>query len=78
VSNYSENIIKTKLYKEIDTLELEFVYETNEAVFFGTEKDGLIYWLIEVFETGEIMITDENGGVFEKSERILNLFRLNL
>jgi hypothetical protein len=34
--------------------------------------------LIEVFETGEIMITDENGGVFEKSERILNLFRLNL
>jgi len=78
VSNYSENIIKTKLYKEIDALELEFVYETNEAVFFGTEKDGLVYWLIEVFETGEIMITDENGGVFEKSERILNLFRLNL
>jgi hypothetical protein len=78
VSNYSENTIRTKLYKEIDTLELEFVYETNEAVFFGTEKDGLIYWLIEVFETGEIMVTDENGGVFEKSERILNLFRLNL
>ena len=78
MSNYSENIIKTKLYKEIDALELEFVYETNEAVFFGTEKDGLIYWLIEVFETGEIMITDENGGVFEKSERILNLFRLNI
>lgn len=78
MSNYSENIIKTKLYKEIDALELEFVYETNEAVFFGTEKDGLVYWLIEVFETGEIMITDENGGVFEKSERILNFFRLNL
>ena len=78
MSNYSENIIKTKLYKEIDALELEFVYETNEAAFFGTEKEGLIYWLIEVFETGEIMITDENGGVFEKSERILNLFRLNL
>jgi hypothetical protein len=78
VSNYSENIIKTKLYKEIDALELEFVYETNEAVFFGTEKDGFIYWLIEVFETGEIMITSEDGEVFEKSERILNLFRLNL
>ena len=78
MSNYSENIIKTKLYKEIDALELEFVYETNEAVFFAVEKDGLIYWLIEVFETGEIMVTDENGGVFEKSERILNLFRLNL
>ena len=71
MSNYSENTIRTKLYKEIDSLELEFVYETNEAVFFAAEKDGLIYWLIEVFETGEIMVTDENGGVFEKSERIL-------
>ena len=78
MSNYSENTTKTKLYKEIDSLELEFVYETNEAVFFAAEKDGLIYWLIEVFETGEIMVTDENGGVFEKSERILNLFRLDL
>ena len=78
MSNYSENTTKTKLYKEIDTLELEFVYETNEAVFFAAEKDGLIYWLIEVFETGEIMVTSEDGEVFEKSERILNLFRLNL
>jgi hypothetical protein len=78
VSNYSENTIRTKLYKEIDTLELEFVYETNEAAFFAVEKDGLIYWLIEVFETGEIMVTSEDGEVFEKSERILNLFRLNL
>lgn len=78
MSNYSENTIRTKLYKEIDTLELEFVYETNEAAFFAVEKDGLIYWLIEVFETGEIMVTSEDGEVFEKSERILNLFRLNL
>jgi hypothetical protein len=78
VSNYSENTTKTKLYKEIDTLELKFVYETNEAVFFAAEKEGLIYWLIEVFETGEIMVTSEDGEVFEKSERILNLFRLNL
>lgn len=78
MSNYSENTTKTKLYKEIDTLELEFVYETNEAVFFAAEKEGLIYWLIEVFETGEIMVTSEDGEVFEKSERILNLFRLNL
>ena len=78
MSNYSENTTKTKLYNEIDTLELEFVYETNEAVFFAAEKEGLIYWLIEVFETGEIMVTSEDGEVFEKSERILNLFRLNL
>ena len=78
MSNYSENTTKTKLYKEIDSLELEFVYETNEAVFFAVEKDSLIYWLIEVFETGEIMVTSEDGEVFEKSERLLNLFRLNL
>ncbi len=78
MSNYSENTIKTKLYKEIDSLELEFVYETDEAAFFGIEKDGELYWLIEVFETGEIMVTSEDGEVFEKSERILNLFRLNL
>ncbi len=78
MSNYSENTIRTKLYKEIDSLELEFVYETNEAVFFAVEKDGLIYWLIEVFETGEIMVTSEDGEVFEKSDRVLNLFRLNL
>lgn len=78
MSNYSENTTKTKLYKEIDSLELEFVYETNEAVFFAAEKDGLIYWLVEVFETGEIMITSEDGEVFEKSDRVLNLFRLNL
>ena len=78
MSNYSENTIRTKLYKEIDSLELEFVYETNEAVFFAAKKDGLIYWLIEVFETGEIMVTSEDGEVFEKSDRVLNLFRLNL
>jgi hypothetical protein len=34
--------------------------------------------LIEVFETGEIMVTSEDGEVFEKSERLLNLFRLKI
>ncbi len=76
--NLSHKASNTKLFKESDELELEFVYETNEAVFFAVEKDGLIYWLIEVFETGEIMVTSEDGEVFEKSDRVLNLFRLNL
>ena len=31
MSNYSENTTKTKLYKEIDSLELEFVY--NKSIF---------------------------------------------
>jgi hypothetical protein len=78
VNNYSENVTKTKLYKEIDTLELEFIYETDESAFFGAEKDGKFYWLIESFETGEIMVTSEDAEIFEKSERILNLFRLNI
>jgi hypothetical protein len=76
--SYSNKVSNTKLFKESDELELEFIYETNEAAFFGTKKEGLIYWLIEVFETGEIMITNEDGGVFEKSERLLNLFRLKI
>lgn len=76
--NISDKASNTKLFKESDELELEFVYETNEAAFFGTEKEGLIYWLIEVFETGEIMVTSEDGEVFEKSERLLNLFRLKI
>jgi hypothetical protein len=76
--NLSHKASNTKLFKESDELELEFVYETDEAAFFGTEKDGELYWLIEVFETGEIMITSEDGEVFEKSERLLNLFRLKI
>ena len=56
MSNYSENTIRTKLYKELDTLELEFVYETNEAVFFAAEKDGLIY------------IYDQRNNIFGKEK----------
>jgi hypothetical protein len=74
----SEKVSNTKLFKEAVELELEFVYETNEAAFFGTEKEGVIYWLIEVFENGEIMIASEDGKVFEKSERLFNLFRLKI
>lgn len=74
----SEKASNTKLFKEAVELELEFVYETNDAVFFVTEKEELIYWLIEIFETGEIMIASEDGKVFEKSERLFNLFRLKI
>jgi hypothetical protein len=77
-TNFSQKTTQTKLFKEKESLGLEFVYETNEAAFFGSEIEGEIYWLIEVFETGEIMVSDEQGSVLEKSERFLNLLRLKL
>ncbi len=77
-TNYSQKTTQTKLFKEKENLDLEFVYETCEAAFFGSEIEGEVYWFIEVFETGEIMISDEQGSVLEKSERFLNLLRLNL
>ncbi len=76
--NYSENTTKTKLFSEKEKLQLEFVYETSEAAFFGMEYDNEIYWLIEVFETGEIMVSDEQGSVLDKSDRFLNILRLDI
>ena len=77
-TNYSYKTSNTQLFKEKERLNLEFVYETSEAAFFGLEQDGDLYWLIEVFESGEIMVSDEHGSVFEKSERFLNLLRLKV
>ncbi len=76
--NYSENTTKTKLFSEREKLQLEFVYETSEAAFFGMKYDNEIYWLIEVFETGEIMVSDEQGSVLDKSDRFLNILRLDI
>ena len=77
-NNYSFKTTQTSLFKEKENLDIEFVYETDEATFFILEKDNEIYWLLEVFETGEIMVSDENGSVLEKSERFLNLLRLDI
>ena len=77
-TNYSYKTSNTRLFKEKERLNIEFVYETNEAAFFGLEKEDSFYWLIEVFDTGEIMVSDEHGSVFEKSERFLNLLFLNI
>lgn len=77
-NNYSFKTTQTSLFKEKENLDIEFVYETDEATFFILEKDNEIYWLLEVFETGEIMVSDENGSVLEKSERFVNLLRLDI
>lgn len=76
--NYTEKTAKTKLFSEREKLQLEFVYETSEAAFFVMEYDNEIYWLIEVFETGEIMVSDEQGSVLDKSDRFLNILRLDI
>lgn len=78
MDNLSYKATKTKLFKEKDRLKLEFVYETDEAAFFGLEYESEFYWLIEVFNTGEIMVSDEEGSVFDKSDRFLNLLRLKI
>lgn len=77
-TNYSFKTTQTTLFKEREDLNIEFVYETDEAAFFILEKDNEIYWLLEVFETGEIMVSDEDGSVLEKSERFVNLLRLDI
>ncbi len=77
-TNYSFKTTQTTLFKEKENLNIEFVYETDEAAFFILEKDNEIYWLLEVFETGEIMVSDEDGSVLEKSERFVNLLRLDI
>lgn len=78
MDNLSYKATKTKLFKEKDKLKLEFIYETDEAAFFVLEYENRIYWLIEVFRTGEIMVSDEEGSVFDKSDRFLNLLRLKI
>lgn len=78
VNNSSYKTSKTRLFKEKDRLNLEFIYETQDDVFFAIEYDNEIYWLIENFKTGEIVVSDENGSIFEKGQRFLNILRLDI
>lgn len=77
-TNYSYRTTQTKIFKEKELIDADFVYETDDAAFFIIEFDNKIYWLLEVFEDGEIMVTDEQGGVLENGLRILNLLRLKV
>lgn len=82
MSNISYRVSETRLFKERDSLGIEFCWETaTEAYFCKTETELDIlgeYYLIEVFRTGEIYVTDNKGFVIDKTDRILNLFRLGV
>ncbi len=81
MSNISQRVSETKLFKDKDILGISFVYETSDtAVFERCETDDLIndYFLLEIFKTGQILVTDKDGVVLDKTDRILNLFRLNI
>ena len=80
MSNISLRVSETKLFKERKSLGIEFCWETpTDAVFSRSEDDVDIlgeYYLIESFTTGIISVTDYKGNIKNKTDRILNLFRL--
>jgi hypothetical protein len=82
MSNISNRVSETKLFKEKESLGIEFCCETaTDAVFARPEDDYDFmgeYYLIESFSTGVISVTDANGSLLDKTDRILNLFRLGV
>jgi hypothetical protein len=82
MSNISYRVSKTRLFKERESLGIEFCWETPDEVVFSKNKDNLDilgeYYLIESFSTGVIKVTDVNDNLLDKTDRILNLFRLGV
>jgi hypothetical protein len=82
MSNISYRVSKTRLFKERKSLGIEFCWETPDEVVFSKNEDNLDilgeYYLIESFSTGVIKVTDSNDNVLDKTDRILNLFRLGV
>lgn len=76
-NNISLRVSETKLFKERNILGIKFGCETpTEAVFYTLDGE---YILGESFLTGFIYVTDiKTGKVLDKSDRILNLFRLGI
>lgn len=77
----SERATNTNLFKRRNELGISYAWETKEHVVFEKcESDDIIndYYLIENFVNGEISVTDSNGNQFDKTDRILNLFLLNI
>ena len=80
----SYRVSQTKLFKEKDELGISFCWETADRVVFekseSSEEDIFLneYYLLEFFKTGEILVTDKSGVTIDKTDRILNLFRLNI
>ncbi len=77
----SERVTKTKLFKQRENLGISYVWETKDYVVFEKcESDDILndYFLTENFSTGVIEVTDSKGNQFDKTDRILNLFLLNI
>jgi hypothetical protein len=82
MANITERVSQTKLFKERGKLGIEFCWETEKEAVFSRPEDDLDilgeYYLIENFKTGEVSVTDIKGNVLDKTDRILNLFRLGV
>jgi len=77
----SQRVLDTKLFQQKEQLGISYVWETKDHVVFEKcESDDILndYFLIENFSTGKIEVTDSNGNQFDKTDRILNLFLLNI
>lgn len=76
-TNISYKVANTKLYRESKELKLEFLYETGDSAYFCLDDSGYLYYLIETFDNGKIMVLDEDS-LYWDSNRILNLLRLKI
>ncbi len=77
----SERATKTRLFREREKLGISYVWETKDHVVFEKcENDDILndYFLIESFSTGTIEVTDADGNTFEKTDRMINLFTLEI
>jgi hypothetical protein len=77
----SERVTKTNLFIKRKELGISYAWETKEHVVFEKcESDDILndYFLLENFSNGEISVTDSKGNQFDKTDRILNLFLLNI
>ncbi len=82
MSNISYKVSQTRLFKEKESLGIEFCWETEQEAIFARPQDDLDilgeYYLFESFSTGDISVTDIKGNIIDKTDRILNLFRLGV
>ena len=82
MSSVSYRVSETRLFKERKSLGIEFCWETENTAVFSRHEDDLDilgeYYLLENFRTCQISVSDSKGIVLDKTDRILNLFRLNI
>jgi hypothetical protein len=77
MADLSYKAANTKLNKQKKELDLEFLYETGDAVYFCLESEYITYYLIEDFVTGSIVVLDEYNNIYP-GNRMLNLLKLKI